>query len=350
MSAKSTDTRLVAELVPQVHHCLLPFSWKCWKWWQTWQCSMSEIWIQSKCYILLPFVTTQTRARLWNNVPHSLRHLQLLRFNADLSRFNLLTSVRLAIKFCCGMLGSISLVTCHIGSTMLGIPPQFTEVSLLVPIMDIQVWWQAVLRTWFKNITSHNDYSMIQLFFTKRLTNSQTNGPPAKHHTLWVLRNAERGRGSGPSRSSFSSNGLPANMQTSNPCKLTGPERKNIRNVLVSIALPPFPGWRWPTASSLTCTYKWARNKSSLCKYLQVTSSDCGTSIAPAPTSAAAESSWNWYSIPKFKPCIEGVSSCLMVFNIFCFYGIELNIQPSWLGLGHVLPNTRGASPPMSRA
>lgn len=154
------------------------------------------------------------------------------------------------------MLGSISLVTCHIGSTMLGIPRQFTEVSLLVPIMDIQVWWQAVLRTWFKNITSHNDYSMIQLFFTKRLTNSQTNGPPAKHHTLWVLRNVEHGRGSGPSRSSFSSNGLPANMQKSHACKLTGPERKNIRNVWVSIALPPFPGWRWPTASSLTCTYK----------------------------------------------------------------------------------------------
>lgn len=105
-------------------------------------------------------------------------------------------------------------------------------------------------------ITSHNDYSMIQLFFTKRLTNSQTNGSPAKHHTLWVLRNAEHGRGSGPSRSSFSSNGLPANMQKSNQCKLTGPESKNIRNVLVSIALPPFPGWRWPTTSSLTCTYK----------------------------------------------------------------------------------------------
>ena len=135
-------------------------------------------------------------------------------------------------------------------------------------------------------------------------------------------------------------------MQKLSHCKVTGPESKTVRNAFVSLALPPFPGWRWPTASSLTCTYKGARNKSSLCNWYQMT-------VAPAPRlhprqlqlfHPQIDTAFRHSTLVQYCRCFR----CFIMFD--GFLNFELNIQPSWLGLAHVLPNTRGASPPMSRA
>ena len=199
-----------------------------------------------------------------------------------------------------------------------------------------------MITQWF-NYSSRKD--------SQNLTNSQTNGPPAKHHTLWVLRNAEHGRGSGPSRSSFSSNGLPANMQKSHPCKLTGPETQKH---------PKCIGFNSPTSiPRMEVAY-------GLLPYLHLQMSE--KQVTPVQV-FASDIEWLWH---QHCACTHVSCSwiilkliqhseiqtlywrCFIMFDgfwyFFCFYGIELNIQPSWLGLAHVLPNTRGASPPMSRA
>ena len=145
----------MAELVLQVHHCLLPFSWKCWKWCQAWHCSMSEIWIQSKCHIMLPHKLAQGFETTCLTRSATCSCCVLMLTCQDSICF-LLPCFAWLQKFCCGMFGSISLVTGHIGSTMLRIPPHWPRSVYknhfqIVPIMNMRK------HTWFKNITTHND-------------------------------------------------------------------------------------------------------------------------------------------------------------------------------------------------